>query len=406
MAMVSCLFVIKSAATFGFSRLLVTYSLTAPSVIAAKEAIQLTPKDAEAHLAGGVLMSLAGTPDQSVIELERAVALRPDDYKLWTELGLLRDQMGDSTAALAAFDEAVSRAPFYSQPRWNRGNVLLRMGRYEAAFNDLSQAARSNPEVIPNLIDLAWGISKGNVKLTKQLAQIETGKMRIAFAMFLVRRGKAKEAMVEFGDAGSVPEAIKHELVEQLLAKGAFREAFDIWKVDHEFKTGNEAGPSIYDGGFEGPLAFAEGGFGWRVPRGQQATLVAMDSSQPQSGSKDLRIEFAGNSNPASILVSQIILVEPSRRYKINFTSRSQDVVTGGPPLLVVSDASGDQKRLGQSAPLSKGTTDWQFSSFEFTTGPTTSAVVLSLQRENCSTSPCPVFGSISLDSFSLEVLK
>lgn len=412
--MASCLFVIKSAATFGFSRLLVTYSLSARNLAAAKKAVQLTPKDAEAHSTYAAVLSLSQTPDQAMSEFEKAVALRPADFALWLELGLSRDQMGDSTAALADFNEAVRRAPFYSQPRWHRGNLLLRSGQYEAAFNDLSQAAKSNPELIPSLIDLAWGISRGDVKLAEQLAQIDTDKMRAAFATFLARHGKAKEAIAEFGDARIVPDSIKRGLVDQLLANGAFKEAFDIWKVDH----GIEA-PSIYDGGFEGPLAFAEGGFGWRVPRDLQATSVVLDSSQPHTGSKNLRIEFDGNANPGSVLVSQLILVESSssqptavlppsggKRYKINFASRSQDVVTGGSPILVVTDAAGNQKRLGQSMTLAKGTGDWQFASFEFTTMPTTTAVVLSLQRENCTTSPCPIFGAISLDSFSIEQLK
>jgi hypothetical protein len=413
-AIASCLFVIQAAARYGFSQLLMTYSLTAGNLTAAKKAIQLTPKDAEAHFAGAALLSLSGTPEQAVIELERAVALRPTDYGLWSELGLLRDQTGDTAGALAAFDEAIRRAPFYSQPRWNRGNVLLRKGEYEAAFNDLNRAAQSNPELIPSLIDLAWSVSRGDVKLTEQLAQINGDKMRIAFARFLVRHGKAKEAITQIDDAGNVPDAIKRELVEQLLAKGAFKEAFDIWKeafdiwkVTHGVESGREAaGPSIYDGGFEGPLAFDQGGFSWRVPSDLQATSVSLDSSQPHSGSKDLRIEFGGNSNPGSLLVSQVILVEPAKHYKINFTARSEDVVTGGLPFLNVSDAWGDQKRLGQSRPLASGSSDWQFFSLEFTTTPTTSAVVLSLQRENCTTSPCPIFGSISLDSFSVEQLK
>jgi hypothetical protein len=80
--------------------------------------------------------------------------------------------------------------------------------------------------------------------------------------------------------------------------------------------------------------------------------------------------------------------------------------VTGGLPLITVTDASGYQKRLGQSPTLSKGTSDWQVYSFELTTTPQTSAVLLSLQRENCTTSPCPIFGSILLDSFSLEQLN
>jgi tetratricopeptide (TPR) repeat protein len=297
-AIVSCLLVVRSAALFGFSRLLVTYSLATGNLAAAKKAIQVTPKDAEAHVAGAAVMTSAGTLDQAVIELERAVALRPADYELWSQLGLLRDQTGDSTAALAAFDEAISRAPFYSEPRWNRGNVLLRMGQYEAAFNDLNQAAQSNPELIPNLIDLAWSISKSDVKLTEQLARIDSDKKRIAFVKLLARRGKAEEAVAKFGAAGNVSDDIKRELVEQLMARGAFKEAFAVWKVNRDLGTARNVEPSIYDGGFEGALAFAEGGFGWRVPRAQAGISISLDSSRPDSGSKDLRIEFGGESNP------------------------------------------------------------------------------------------------------------
>jgi hypothetical protein len=284
--------------------------------------------------------------------------------------------------------------------------VLLRSGEYEAAFKDLGQAAQSNPELVPNLIDLAWSISRGDVKLTEQLAQIKGDKMRIAFARFLARHGKPDDALTQFADAGNVPDPIRRELIEQLLAKGAFKEAFNIWKLTHGSESGKGAAPSIYDGGFEGPLAFEQRGFSWRVPRELQATTISLDSSQPHSGAKNLRIEFGGNSNPGTVLVSQLVVVEPSKRYKVNFASRSQDVVTGGLPLVDVNDASGDQKRLGQSPPLAKGAGGWQSYSFEFTTTPTTTAVLLSLQRENCTMSPCPIFGAISLDSFSIEQLK
>ena len=392
---------------FGFSRVLATYSLTARSSGASKKAVELTPNDPEAHFANAVVLGMSDTPQQSVVELERAVALRPADYTLWQQLGLLRDQAGDTAAALAAFDEAVKRAPFYAQPRWNRGNVLLRSGQLEAAFSDLNQAAQSNPELIAPLLDLAWGLSRGDVKLTEQLAQIKGDKMRIAFAKLLARHGKAQEAMAQFGNAGNVPDAIKRELLDQLLAKGAFKEAYEVWQSSREPATKNEqAGPVIYDGGFEGSLSFGEGGFAWRVPRDSQATVIGLDSSQPDSGSKNLRIEFSGNSNPGAPVISQLIVVDPSRRYRINFASRSQDVVTGGLPILVISNAAGDLGRLGQSQPLSKGTTNWQPFSFEFTTTSTTSAVVLGLQRENCTTSPCPIFGAVSLDSFSVEQVR
>ncbi len=230
-AIVACLFGIRSAAAFGVSRLLTTYSLSANSLDAGRKAVALTPRDAEAHFASAALLSFSDDPQRSVNEMELAVALRPVDYTLWQQLGLLRDQFGDTAGALTAFDEAVKRAPFYSQPRWNRGNVLLRSGQYEAAFADLTQAAKSNPEVVPSLIDLAWGVSRGDVSVTEQLAQIDSDKMRIAFARFLARRGKAKEALAQFTAVANVPEAINREIVEQLLAKGAFSEAFQIWNA-------------------------------------------------------------------------------------------------------------------------------------------------------------------------------
>lgn len=399
----ACLFAIRSAAAFGVSRLLATYSLGARHLGAAKKAVELTPMDAEAHFVDAVVLGMSDTPSKSAPELEQAVALRPGDYTLWQQLGLLRDQTGDKAKAVAAFDEAIRRAPFYSQPRWNRGNVLLRSGQFDAAFVDLNQAAQSNPDLIPILMDLAWGISRGDVKLTEELTQIKGDKMRLAFARLLARRGEGQETIAQLREAGNVPEAVRQELIDQLLAKGAFKEAFEIWKDKAGPQTsGGRAGPAIYDGGFEGALSFGETGFGWRVPRDLPATSVSLDSGEPHSGSKNLRIEFKGNSNPN---ISQLILLEPNHRYRINFASRSEDVVTGGLPFLVVSDAAGDLKRLGQSAPLAKGNSKWQPYSFEFTTTPATTAVVLSLQRESCTTAPCPIFGSISLDSFSVEQL-
>jgi hypothetical protein len=404
-AIASCLFIIQAAAMHGFSQLLITYALATGNLAAANKAIEVTPKNAEAHLADAAVLSLAQIPDQAMAELERAVSLRSADYALWSQLGLLRDQTGDNAGALKAFDEAVRRAPFYSHPRWDRGNVLLRSGQYEEAFNDLSQAAESNPELVPNLIDLAWGVSRGDVKLTEQLAQVNTATRRIAFARLLARYGKAEEAVAQFNEASTAPEPVRRELVEQLLAKGAFKSAFEIWKGANSSQSGKGSN-GIYDGGFEGSLSFGERGFGWRVTRDVPTISISFDAGQPQTGSKDLKIQFNGNSNPGQSLVSQVILVEPAKRYRINFAGRSQELVTGGLPLVIATNASGDLTRLGQSPALSKGTSDWQTYSFELTTTPQTSAVVLSLQRENCSTSPCPIFGAILLDSFSLEQLN
>ncbi|MEK6280431.1 MAG: tetratricopeptide repeat protein [Acidobacteriota bacterium] len=396
-----CLWTIRATAAFGLSRLLAKYALEMRNLEVAQTATQLTPNDARAHHTEATISSLAGSPAESLAALEKAVALRPADYSLWLAVGLIRDQMGNTAGALAAFDEAVKRAPFYSQPRWLRGNLLLRTGQIESAFEDLNQAALSRPELIPRMIDLAWSLSQRDPVRAEQLIQIKTSQMRIAFAKLLAREGRAKEAVSQFNAAGIAGDDVQSDLIQRLLQTGAYREAYDVWRD----ATSASASTEMYDGGFEGRLKLNETGFGWKVPGESKGVKISLDATDQQSGGKSLLINFQGDSNSSAALVSQLVLVEPSGHYKLNFAARAKDIVSGGPPVAVITDAS-DRKRLGHSTPLNKGNGAWQIVSFEFTAAATTNAVFVSVERESCSTSPCPIFGSLSLDSFSLERMK
>lgn len=400
-----CAWAVNSAGRLGLSRIFVKYSMLSGNLTVADKAVEMSPKDADAHRVRAAVLALSQSPAESAGEMERAISLRTADYSLWVDLGLLRDQMGDTAGALAAFDEAVQRAPFYALPRWQRGNLLLRLGQYDAAFNDLNQAAQSNPELLPGFVDLAWSLSHGDPKVVQQIVRINSKTAHTAMAKFFASHAKPQEAMFEFQAAGTTDDDTRRDLINQLLDKKSFAEAYQLWSGANGVTTKGNQPQQIFDGGFESPLSFDDGGFNWRIPRRLQATTVSLDSSQPHSGAKNLRIEFAGDSNPGADVVSQLLLVEPARHYKINFAVRSQEIVSGGLPLITVTDA-GVPKRLGQSPPLSMGSSNWNVLSFEFTTQPTTNAVVLSVQREGCSTSPCPIFGVISLDSFSIEQLK
>lgn len=406
LVIMGCVVAIWITAQAGFSRLLGKYAALTGSLEAADRAVELAPADPQSHRVRATILYHRKQVPDAARELELALSLRPGDEYLWLELGIIRDELEDSTGALIAFDEAVRLAPYYAIPRWQRGNLLLRMGRLEEAFRDLRGAAASKPDLIPSLIDLAWSISKGDSKVTEELAQITTTQMRIAFAGFLAKHGKAREALNQAALAGDVSEQTRHELVRQLISANAFKEAFEIW-TEGEGSAGMLQRPTtIYDGGFEQPLHSDELGFGWRTSRSPQGVQVSLDSTQPQSGSSCLRLEFTGYSNPAAVLVSQFIIVEPGTHYRVNFAARMQDIVTGGVPLVIVSDATGERKRLGQSALLRRDTTEWQSLSFDFQTETTTPAVHLRFQRESCTTSPCPIFGSLWLDGFSIEELK
>ena len=397
-AIVACLFGIWINGEIGLSKLLAKYAIFNRNLDAANTSVSLAPSDPEAHRVRAAVLYRSTQPQEAAQELEQAVRLRPRDDYLWLELAMIRDELRDAARAGVAFNESIRLAPFYAHPRWQRGNFLLRQHRLEEAFADLRQAAASNPAFVPNLIDLAWAMSGGDIPTAERLIQANDAHTRSLFGAYLAKKGKSREAAEQLALAGQVPEQMRTQLVRDLISAKAFDQAYNIWN-----SSGHETA-MIHDGGFEGSLNFDESGFGWRMLRSTQGAKLASESGHSHAGARSLLIEFHGDSNPDSTLISQLVLVEPSRRYRINFSARTRDIVTGGLPIVVVSDAV-SSTRLGESVPLQPDLTEWRTFSFEIETGATTRAVVLSIQRRGCSSGPCPIFGSLWLDSFSMERL-
>jgi tetratricopeptide (TPR) repeat protein len=402
-AILCCCFLILSSARIGYAKLLARYAMVSTSLPAANEAARLSPSDPEVQRDRAAVLDNLQLFSDARNAQELATSLRPKDDYLWLELGLLKDELEDSQGALAAFNQAVRFAPYYGHTHWQRGNLLLRMGRYQEAFADLRQAAASNRDYLPNLIDLAWTVSRGDPRTTALLAEINDDRTRIAFARFLARQGKPAEALEEYRLAASVSEESQRDLMRQLIGAKAFREAFEIWTRSVGVNTNRL--PVVYDGGFEGPLSLDEVGFGWRVPRESDGISMSLDATLQQTGAKSLRLQFNGNSTPGGLLLSQIIVVKAQQRYRVNFAVSTKDIVTGGLPMITSTDAASGQL-LGKSANFPQATNTWQVMSFEFTTLPKTDAVILSLQRNSCSSAPCPIFGFVWLDSISIEEMK
>jgi hypothetical protein len=134
-----------------------------------------------------------------------------------------------------------------------------------------------------------------------------------------------------------------------------------------------------------------------------EGVALSLDTQTPKSGSRSLLVEWGGHANPGVDVISQLVLVEPSARYRLSFYARTEDVKTGGPPLIVIADASApDARVLAESKTLPRGTSGWQEYEVEFAAAPKTEAVLVSLRRRNCETNPCPMFGRVWLDDFSL----
>jgi tetratricopeptide (TPR) repeat protein len=377
-----------------------------PLLATADEAVRISPSDPDAHYARAIALIREGQVDEAVREFERAVTLRPRDYKLWLTLGTIREELGDETGAIIAYNKAIRRAPYYAQPRWQLGNLLLRTGRGDEAFMELRRAAESDPVLLPGLIDLAWGVTGGDPRAVEEFIQPQTTPWRLALARAFARRGKAAESVALFRAAGGVSVDERRAFINDLLTAKRFAEAYEVWFSgrDANNSASNSGIAAITDGGFEGRINFDNPGFGWQLSRNLQTVRFSLDHIEPHAGSNSLRLDYNGDSNVTTPIVSQLVLVEPNARYRLRFAARAQEMVTGGPPVIVVTDASSnDARQLVQSAPLPSGTNNWQEYTIEFNTGEATHAVRINLQRDSCEGTPCPIFGRVWLDDFTLQ---
>jgi tetratricopeptide (TPR) repeat protein len=396
------LFLISSAGRAGFASLLSAYAARSSQLNAADAAVSLSPQDAQNHLIRGGVLQAQGELASAVAEYSRAVSLRPDDYTLWLTLAHARELNGDRDGAIAAAIQAVGLAPHYAKPHWQLGNLLVRAGRVDGGFIELRVAGSRNPALLPALIDLAWQLSNGNVQSVLVATEPSTPEAYKALADYFRKRGKTAEAIAMFTAAGNeTANAIKDErraYLAELLAAKQFKDAFSLWAIAH---PPYPDAPIVFDPGFEEESDLDEPGFGWRAGGKSDEVQLTLDPIDPRAGRFSLQVSFNGNSDPAQPIILQLVSASPRTQYKLHFAARTQEIVSGGLPGVVVVDASSGQV-LGQSGALPQTSGGWRDYEIDFTTPESTEAIQIKLQRGPCG-AHCPIFGQLWLDRFSLQ---
>jgi len=367
-------------------------------------ATKLSPNDPDAHYRRANALLEINQTAEAVKEYEQAVALRPRDFYLWLELGYALVQSGDDAGAHTAYTTAVKLAPHYAQPHQRLGEFLLRTGSREEAFVEFRRAATSDPAQLQELIDLAWKEYGEDGSAVQRVVAPQSPLETLALARSFLEHERTAEAMNLFRAAGVTETPERRQLLAELLREKKFVEAYEVWSGSLALRNSGFMA-SVTDGGFESELNKDNLGFGWHATERSKKIAVSRDPDMPDSGEFSLRVSFGGDSNPSEDVAKQLLIVKPETSYRVHFAARTQKLVTGGLPFLSVVDAS-DQLLLGRSTPLPADTQGWEKHTIQFRTGSFTQAVNISLRRDKCSSSPCPVFGSLWLDSFSLEVAE
>ena len=393
---------VSSVAT-GASRLFSMIAIFDGSVEPTDKAVHFAPNDPEAHYTRALSLVNAQRLDEALQELRVATQLRPHHYYEWLDLAVTLDRMGDQTGASDALKTSIQLAPSFAQPRWQLGNLLYRQGRIEEGFAELRLAAKSNPNLFRGMVDLASAVAPDDRTL-EALVQPQTRRSRLELAKFLATRGDGVAAANAVQQAGEptidLEVALLREIISELLAAKQFSEARAVWMVTHPLAKG--ATDLILNGDFMDPIKQDDPGFGWQITSVPNVA-VSIDPAGPASQTRSVRLEYGGDSVPQMQPIKQLILVKPKSRYTLTFMARTEGLVSGGPPIVLVSDSSSAVVRsLGQSSSLNSQQGSWNAFQVDFSTDDPASAVVIGLQRLPCSQSPCPIFGRLWLSRFLL----
>jgi hypothetical protein len=373
----------------------------------ARLAVRWAPDDPITHWRLGSLQEKVFTAENmaaALREYQAAVEVAPNDYRYWLEFGRALEATGDANGAEKALRRAVELAPAYARPRWVYGNYLLRQGRIDEAFEQLSRAANADEQMRPPVFNLAWQIFEGD--LNKIIKAVPAPAVRLQFVVYLIDGGSFDEAARVLHSVSEEDRKAQSDLtgqiVKSLIQKRKFHAALTILREVEPDASQLPTPEKIWEGGFEAPLVPKDPvPFHWLItPSG--LAQISIDG-QAHSGKGSLKIIFKATNKLEVIPVSQTIIVEPDTAYRLQYYQRSEDLVSAATPVLIVNDP-GDNSTLVASPALATGTHDWQQITLDFKTKKT-DGIQIGLYRGNCGEgqSICPIFGTIWYDDFILQ---
>ena len=99
-------------------------------------AIRYNPKYAEARNNLGGSLAAIGKIDEAIAEYQRAVELKPDYAEAWDNLGSTLRLALRNYEAIAAYDQAIKLQPNFAYSHYNRGTLMLALGKFEEGWDD------------------------------------------------------------------------------------------------------------------------------------------------------------------------------------------------------------------------------------------------------------------------------
>jgi hypothetical protein len=335
---------------------------------------------------------------------QHAINLSPYDYRIRITEASVEEADGDRAAAEATLEAARSLAPNYWTVNYRLGNLLIRQGKLQQSLDPFRVAVAGNSTLLPGTLDLLWRTSRNDVKVLETVTG-SSPRARLTLAQFLVKASRPAEAAGIFGsiDVATVrasPDSAT--FLNSLIANEQFGVARDFWT---KLAGAGDSSALLWNGSFETDLLKNYPQFDWTFTRTEYARF-SVDNSVAHSGSRSLKIEFAGrDTTKLDNEIRQLVLVQPGKHYQLECYVKTNGLESPEGPRVVVT-RYGTSDSVASSDPVAQGSNDWQRLTVDFvapTANGDKTALVVSIKRKPKFSYDEPTRGTVWFDDFALN---
>ncbi len=118
------------------------------------------------EVAIGMCLRQTGELQLARVELERAVALRPNDGRAWFVLGLVCEDLRDTLGGIEAYRRSIDVQPDVPEAQVNLGLNLQNAGDVDAAMDSYRRAMRLRPDTFGRIGQALTSAKKGSLWLS------------------------------------------------------------------------------------------------------------------------------------------------------------------------------------------------------------------------------------------------
>lgn len=380
-----------------------------------RRAIALDPANQELHyILGKILLLNAELDPQEMAEEEfrKAVSMNPHSAIYWSGLGKACYSSGNQPCANAAFREAQELAPKRPEVAWEAAVNDVVSDQPQSAIGQLRTFLRLQPDGLDQTFQLLMrGFGDPNLVWRDLLSPPADPASKLRFLDYLA-------ANTEFETAGAYwrqltaentvfPVAAVIPYLEKLLATGHYHEAAGVWAYTVrqnglDKRAASDGSNLVFNGGFEQqPL---NAGFDWRFAQQPYLTLDFSDATT-HSGGRSFRTDFTVPQNSEYETAYQLVPVVPGQTYELSGYVKSEAITSDSGPRLRVLDPK-CLVCLDTATQGTSGTTDWHQIATQFTAGPTTDLIRLSVWRPRGRSYPMEITGKVWFDDISLRPIS